>query len=226
MFTSIRDLVTANDLNSRTVKLDLQRIEYKSERVLDEAFDKARSRILGAVYKALSCGLRNYQGGIEVKLPRMADLASWIIACEADGLLVSKDDGTAFGNGCLFKAFEESIAAAKSEALESYFARLIIGLMEAKPEKWNEKKPDESEAKMGRWKVGEWKGTGAQLAVAFDLRDSSGAPLSDPEVKVFVDKVRTLQTPLDSLGIQVSFHRTHGKKLIRIEKKSAIAESA
>lgn len=51
------------------------------EELLGE-FQKDRGRLLGAFLNAVSCGLRNWEDTKLESLPRMADFAKWVVACE------------------------------------------------------------------------------------------------------------------------------------------------
>jgi hypothetical protein len=62
-------------------------LDIKSEARRDEAefwreFEQARPRILGALLDAITAGLRNLPNVRPNQLPRMADFALWVSACE------------------------------------------------------------------------------------------------------------------------------------------------
>ena len=80
----IEDFATQPDLLSRSVTLWALQID-ESKR-LDERrfwtdFEAIQSGILGALYSAVSAGLRNENTVLLEKMPRMADSARWIAAC-------------------------------------------------------------------------------------------------------------------------------------------------
>jgi hypothetical protein len=52
------------------------------KRILERDFLQARSQLLGALYSAVSDGLRNLPA-VTQDLPRMADFAAWVVAAEA-----------------------------------------------------------------------------------------------------------------------------------------------
>ena len=89
MINGIDDLATRSDLADRSLFLHLARIESDArvtERSLWQAFRATRPSILGAIFDAVSCALRN-RSRVELEtLPRMADFATFIVAaCSALG---------------------------------------------------------------------------------------------------------------------------------------------
>lgn len=85
ILTGIAGLTGKPDLGDRTVILTLPVIpeqNRRSERDLEQAFEAARPRIIGALLTAVSTGLRNRDSVRLEWLPRMADFALWVTACE------------------------------------------------------------------------------------------------------------------------------------------------
>ena len=83
--TSITDVASLSDLADRTMIVNLKVIheeKRKTERELREAFDAARPRILGALLDVAAHGLLKLPTTSMNRLPRMADFALWIKACE------------------------------------------------------------------------------------------------------------------------------------------------
>jgi hypothetical protein len=86
VFNAIPDLGAARpDFLDRAVIVEL--LEMKPDRRRDEAqfwreFEQARPRILGALLDAATAGLRNLLNVRVNELPRMADFALWVSACE------------------------------------------------------------------------------------------------------------------------------------------------
>ena len=88
ILTGIGDVVTRPDLAERTLAVALERIgdeARQTEAALDAAFEAARPRVLGALLDAASDGLRLLPTTHPRRLPRLADAARWVIACEAGG---------------------------------------------------------------------------------------------------------------------------------------------
>jgi hypothetical protein len=81
----ITDLATRSDLLDRSLNVTLMAIpesRRKDEKTLRRAFEAARPRILGALLDAVSAGLAGEASVRLDRLPRMADLAIWVTACE------------------------------------------------------------------------------------------------------------------------------------------------
>jgi hypothetical protein len=85
MLNGIVDIVERSDLASRTLFLSLEPIpdeERRTEEELDAEFSEAWPRILGALLDAVATGLRLFPHTVLTELPRMADFAQWVTACE------------------------------------------------------------------------------------------------------------------------------------------------
>jgi hypothetical protein len=83
--TSIVDVANRSDLADRSVIVRLEVIpdeERRPELELRTAFDAARPRILGALLDAVAHGLMQLPHTRLNRLPRMADYAVWVHACE------------------------------------------------------------------------------------------------------------------------------------------------
>ncbi len=84
-FNGIPDFAESSDLLDRAIRVTLPRIPDEmrlSEDEFEPAFQAVRPRILGAIFDAVSAGLRNYDDVKLESLPRMARSARWIAACE------------------------------------------------------------------------------------------------------------------------------------------------
>ena len=83
--TSITDVANRSDLADRLVIVRLEVIAEEKRRSEDELrkeFEAARPRILGALLDVVAHGLLNLPTTSMNRLPRMADFAIWIRACE------------------------------------------------------------------------------------------------------------------------------------------------
>ncbi len=83
--TSITDVANRSDLADRLVIVRLEVIldeKRRPEEELRAAFEVARPRILGALLDAISHGLMQLPHTRLNRLPRMADYAVWVRACE------------------------------------------------------------------------------------------------------------------------------------------------
>jgi hypothetical protein len=85
VMNSIVDIATRPDLSDRGLVAVLEAIaakERKTEREVRDAFDKAAPHILGALLDAVALGLKRESSVRLNRLPRMADHAVWVRACE------------------------------------------------------------------------------------------------------------------------------------------------
>lgn len=85
ILNGIDDVVTRPDLADRSIMLTLEPIpedQRKPESELRADFESARPGIFGGLLDALSTGMRNLPSTRLDRLPRMADFALWVTACE------------------------------------------------------------------------------------------------------------------------------------------------
>jgi len=85
ILNGIDSLTERSDLADRALIFNLPQIPKgtrQSEKKFFAAFDKVRPKILGALLEAVSTGLKNLESVKLPDLPRMADFAMWIVACE------------------------------------------------------------------------------------------------------------------------------------------------
>jgi hypothetical protein len=85
ILNGISELPTSSDLIDRAVFVTLPAIDDK-DRIPEEKFwrrfEEAKPRILGALLDIVSAGLKNLPSVKLKNLPRMADFARWVVACE------------------------------------------------------------------------------------------------------------------------------------------------
>ncbi len=114
VFNAIPDLGAARpDFLDRAVIVEL--LDLKPEMRRDEAqfwreFEEARPRILGALLDAATAGLRNLPNVRLDQLPRMADFAIWVNACE---------EGLGMQPGEALAAYQSNRAETRNLALEA-----------------------------------------------------------------------------------------------------------
>jgi len=85
VLNGIDQIATRGDLIDRSSILTLQKIPVemrKEEKELDAKFETYKPNILGLVLDATVTGLKNVGMVKLTELPRMADFAEWVIACE------------------------------------------------------------------------------------------------------------------------------------------------
>jgi hypothetical protein len=85
ILTGIEDVVIRGDLADRSMPVRLDPIleeRRRAEREIWAEFEAARPRILGTLLDAMAHGLRELPTTRLARLPRMADFALWVTACE------------------------------------------------------------------------------------------------------------------------------------------------
>ncbi len=131
LLNGIDSIASRGDLRDRALRVELAAIPdvvRRDQTGLDVAFEAALPRLLGAVFDALAEGLRNHATVRLDRLPRMADAARFVAACEP----TLRPEL----HGFVDAVFELRDSYA-SEAVESdAFAREIVGLMRER-DTWN-----------------------------------------------------------------------------------------
>jgi len=85
ILNGIDAIATRNDLADRALILNLEPITENERRPLAEIeaeFHAVLPEALGCLFDAVACGLKNWDTVKLDRLPRMADFAKWIVACE------------------------------------------------------------------------------------------------------------------------------------------------
>lgn len=121
----IAEVVAKSDLLDRAILIYLPRIDKrkrKLDRVIDREFAAAQPRVLGCLLDAVSTGLRRLREGVHLEeLPRMADFAEWVMACEP---------GLGLADGQFMKAYQSNQEKANGLAIEaSPVAQAIVALI-------------------------------------------------------------------------------------------------
>lgn len=119
ILNGIDDMIERGDLGDRSIDLQLTRIaddHRRTQEELDAAFIQKQPYILGALCDAIVVGLKTLPT-LELKeLPRMADSAKWIIACE-DAL---------FDAGSFMNAYKASHRTTMETVLDSDLAGVAM----------------------------------------------------------------------------------------------------
>ena len=85
MLEGIANYITRADLMDRAIILALEPLtERKTERILQAEFEKLRPGLFGALLDHLVTGIRQLPDTHLASLPRMADFATWAVACGLD----------------------------------------------------------------------------------------------------------------------------------------------
>ncbi len=113
MLTSIEDVASRSDLLDRCMVAHLPTIpseQRKTETELQAAFTAMQPRLLGAILETVSVGLKREHEVRPDRLPRMADFAKWVIACEP---------GLGWPSGTFLAAYDDNRSESNELALES-----------------------------------------------------------------------------------------------------------
>jgi len=195
LLNGIEDFVERPDLADRSIVLLLPRIcdaDRRTEADVFRAFEAAHAGILGALLDAVAWGLRELPTTIAADLPRMADFALWVTACE----------GGQWEPGTFRAAYDENRDQGQADLLEAdAVGAAIVALM-------NELDRD----RPGRT---QWEGTRQDLLGELTLLVDD-APRRDPRwpktPKAMGDRVRRMATVLRKVGIEPVFlPRSHGQ---------------
>ena len=205
ILNGIEDIITRPDLADRAIMLTLGPItesQRRPENLLWRAFGTALPRILGALLDAAAHGLQALPGVRLERLPRMADFALWITACEnARWPPVSFED--AYWNN-RHSAVENVIDA-------DPVAAWVRDLM-AERTAWEGTASDLLQA-----------GVEAQRGNA--IAGKTSAPVRWPRnPRALAGRLRRAQTFLRTLGIEIDFGR-EGRLGTRIIRISAVPEN-
>ncbi len=201
VINGIDDVVTRHDLLDRSIVVNLPAIpenRRKPEEEFWREFSEAKPRILGALLSAVSAGLKNINGVKLEKLPRMADFARWITACEP---------ALPWPVGGFMEVYDQKRAEAVDQALEADAVAQAIKELLTRREFWsgtatelldelNEFTPEQTR------KLKTWPQTGRGLS----------------------NRLRRAATFLRQAGVEVAFTREpgSGRRVIRIKKKNIV----
>ena len=126
----ITDLATRSDLLDRSLNITLSAItedQRKDERTLERAFTAARPGILGALLDAVSAGLANEANVRLDRLPRMADFALWVTACEP---------ALGWTPGTFIAAYASNRSSANDAAIEACIIGPVLQTFMAQRDTW------------------------------------------------------------------------------------------
>lgn len=113
LVNGIEDLATRADLLSRALLVHLETMPHEQRKELDVVkadFEAARPSLLGAVFDAVSCSLRNKDRIVVKHPPRMADMANWVTRAEP---------ALGWERGTYVTMFQTSVEEAASISLEA-----------------------------------------------------------------------------------------------------------
>jgi hypothetical protein len=128
ILNGIEEIATRSDLLDRCILLELPMIPREKRRVEADFwrdFEQERARILGALLEAVACGLKNLPTTRLKSCPRMADFATWIVACEP---------ALGWPSGTFLRAYERNRAEANSLSVEASVIGTLIQQIAAEGE--------------------------------------------------------------------------------------------
>jgi hypothetical protein len=194
LLNGIEDVVSRPDLGDRAIFLTLAPIgeaERRLESELWREFEIARPRILGALLDAVVHGLRTLSRVHLDHLPRMADFALWVTACET----------ALWPAGTFARAYAANRRGAIESIIDADPAAAWVREIMAERSSWTGSAADLLRA-------------GADRSADSICKDS-GWPKNP---RALAGRLRRAQTFLRSLGIEVAFGREGraGSRVIRM----------
>lgn len=194
IFTSIRHVIQRSDLLSRTISVHPEPIppaSLRSPSELQEAFDAAHPRLLGALLRALAAGLAGKSAVVPTSdFPRFVEAAKVAIAAEAE---------LGLAPGTMQQALERNKRLMENDAVEiSSVAQVLVEFLQ-----------DER---------GTYEGTASDLLAELTQRlptvpgsYSAIRPNDWPgSAAVLSNMLRELQTPLRRVGVTAKQTQTSG----------------
>jgi hypothetical protein len=190
IINGIGELVMRPDLADRSLFVNLAVVTDRERRALQEiwaAFERLRSKILGVLLDAVAHGLCALPTTRLDEMPRMADFAIWVTACE----------GALWPKGTFMSAYMENRAEAVEKLIETDFVAIAVRTLMVNRTMWS--------------------GTATELdgllrAVTGTLEDVKGWPA---EPRILSTRLRCLAPSLSTVGIMVTFDKVgHDRKRV------------
>jgi hypothetical protein len=192
ILNGIDDITTRGDLADRSIVETLSPIpdeKRKLETELWAEFERKRPLILGALFAAVSHGLRSLPNVVLERKPRMADFAFWITACE----------GALWPKGTFLEAYTANLTDAIETVLEAdQVAPTLRKYMEGKAS---------------------FEGTASELIKVLNEVTSEAEQKAKgwPKRSNALSKIlRRIAPPLRKAGIDITFERDSRRKWIVI----------
>jgi hypothetical protein len=198
----IGDVATRPDLLDRAIVVSLPTIskgKRRPERELWEEFHAKLPGVLGALLDAVCAGLRNLPTTTLDSLPRMADFATWMAACE---------EGLGWEPGAFAAAYEANRSDANQRALESSPLALAVWRLMCERD--------------------EWSGTSTQLleelkiSATKEQRDDSAFPRAANSLSAEMNRIAPALR--EGVGIEYADQAREGKGGRRVKKLTWLAD--
>jgi hypothetical protein len=204
VLNGIEDVVTRPDLADRSIFLTLEPIpddDRRPEAELKKELDEARPGIFGALLDALAVGIKRLPQTRLDRLPRMADFATWVTACET----------ALWPAGTFMKAYCENRDAATETVLEADVVASAVRSLMAR--------------------TSEWRGTAKYLLdrLKWFAGDDAARQRNWPQTpSILANRLRRAAPSLRTIGIEISFEREghEGKRIVRITGDEASSSAS
>jgi hypothetical protein len=182
ILNGIEDPVMRPDLADRCLFVNLAPVSDRQRRSQQEiwiTFEKMQPKILGALLDAVADGLRALPTTRLDELPRMADFALWVTACEV----------AVWPKGTFIAAYNNNRTEAATKLIETDVVATAVQTFLAK------RRP--------------WSGTATELDIALRVaaRNLEGAKGWPAAPRNLADRLRGLASSLGKTGITVTFER-------------------
>ncbi len=195
LLNGIGEIATAPDLLDRSVLVSLPPIpsdRRRPEHQLLAEFEVVRPRVLGALLTAVSSGLKNLPHTQVPELPRMADFALWVTACE---------EGLSWAPGTFLETYRQSLKEARVIALEANpIGHLVLGIVE---------------------EYGEWSGTATELLrwLLKTAPEESRRRRDWPQTSHHLSNaLKRIAPTLREEGVEVEMGKTRQSRYIRLTR--------
>ena len=196
IINGIEAIATRSDLVDRALIIDLPPIpagERLTEAELDRELEQLRPGILGALLDAVSCGLHNLPNTKLDSLPRLADFAKWITACEP---------ALGWESGSFLEAYDRNRKGAIQTSLEADLVAVAIqDLMTTREE---------------------WEGTPTELLSELETHTTERQLKAKDWPKVpnkLTGRLKRCATFLRASGIDIRFGKSHGRRIVAMRKR-------
>lgn len=186
LLNGIDDIASRADLLDRGIGVTLDRIsdeERRTEEDIYADFNEAHSGILGALLDAVSAGLLHLKSTKLPSLPRMADFAKWVSACEP---------ALPWAPGCFAVEYRANRQRAAESSVENDpVAAAIVRLAES-------------------CKPGFWQGSASDLLLSlnglidYELRDKERWPRAPNGL---TRSLRRAEPSLEAVGVKIEYLR-------------------
>ncbi len=195
----IDSIPSRHDLLDRAIIIILSRLNEEKRMTEEEImgeFNRIHPGVLGALCNAVSIGLKNLPTTHLEELPRMADFAIWVTACEP---------GLECRPGSFLKTYTGALNDAIIDTISSDgLAQTMITIAE-------HEKPA-------------WSGTATQLLSKINMMNGYNyqrPPMGWPQTaSTLSNKLNRLAPSLRRVGVEIEFKKTASARIITIAKKN------